>query len=278
MGETWKRNWKLLGNDLPDIDSTQEGPDMVRFEDLTGVSTNASGLDGYPLDGPLASGDIYVFDGDSWVPTNVDDVTIGFIDTVVGTSGVTASETDGTSTVAFDVDSLTASQLDALISAIVADPTALAALKAAAQQWRAIDQGPGATKSITVPADTLAVDGDKIEFRVAGNIGTGNGVSVLVDGTDIMPQLAGVALESAGASGGGNWEMTGSIIRISAGQVVVTAALRVQGSDADVGSTLETWVTDLDTLGITLSGSFTIAASYDTAGTGTISIAEGHKV
>lgn len=66
MGSIWKENWKR-GAKKSSV-SAFDNHDLLRVEDQSSLTTNASGIGGFPVVGAPSSGNIIQFINNQWIP------------------------------------------------------------------------------------------------------------------------------------------------------------------------------------------------------------------
>jgi hypothetical protein len=69
MSGQYRENWKRLANRLPSSNASRDNPDMVRFQDESILTTNASGIGGVPYTGTPSAGELIRFNGVSFAPS-----------------------------------------------------------------------------------------------------------------------------------------------------------------------------------------------------------------
>lgn len=85
-----RENWKRLMGKLPSTNTSVDSGDILRVQDQGRITTNATGLGGFPLSGTPVVGSVYVFDGTNMVVSGVTTPsTLSSFTATVG-SGVTA--------------------------------------------------------------------------------------------------------------------------------------------------------------------------------------------
>lgn len=262
MTAAFRENWKRLSNKgIEQRYTTGEDNDIVRFKDMHLLSANATGLVGFWIDGAPASGEIIKFDGDSWGFTADDSLQISGVPTggqilkydgtiwvpVVDNSGLPTVTTVGdpgldTQTVteqgireainsASGLSSVTTVGDPGLDTQIVTEQgirEALDAVTVGSAEFIDSATGAGNSLSLTIPAGTLAVDGESIVF-FGVTLGAGD-----VEGRMSLGGTNFVSGFSADVSSGGAGFFIGTIHRTGA------SAQNCAGSFSVGNSTLAT--------------------------------------
>lgn len=231
MTAAFRENWKRLSNKgIEQRYTTGEDNDIVRFKDMHLLSANATGLVGFWIDGAPASGEIIKFDGDSWGFTADDSLQISGVPTggqilkYDGTIWVPVVDNSGLPTVTTVGDP----GLDTQTVTEQGIREALDAVAVGSAEFIDSATGAGNSLSLTIPAGTLAVDGESIVF-FGVTLGAGD-----VEGRMSLGGTNFVSGFSADVSSGGAGFFIGTIHRTGA------SAQNCAGSFSVGNSTLAT--------------------------------------
>lgn len=95
----------------------------------------------------------------------------------------------------------------------------------------------GNSKTVTVPAGTLAADGEALHVWASGNANGGQNLRIRWGGSNLIPNLIG------GFEGDQTWVMTGYLIRVPPnGNTIATFHVTVAGQENSTGGQREEWV------------------------------------
>lgn len=76
MGSIWKENWKRTANRLLGSQDLDDNKDLVRLQDQSTLTTNASGITGFPIVGVPSSGNFIQFNGLNYIFANITSIEV----------------------------------------------------------------------------------------------------------------------------------------------------------------------------------------------------------